>query len=124
MSVTPAAYRTIPIPPAPQNQGLTTKTFTLPPLDGSLTITEIYDFHLKNSADHPLFIFPEEDGTERVIKWGEAVRAIHRAGRIVQSHFDLQRQPGSQPPIVAILSAAGKLCQFCILPQMLRFCFG
>lgn len=111
------SYKIVPIPPFPQTQGLTTKTFTLPPLDGSMTMPEIYDFHLKSSPDHPLFVFPEDDGTERVINWAEAVRAFHRAGHIVHSHFDLKRQEGSPPPIVAILSAAGLLTYHIIRAQ-------
>ncbi|KAJ3481757.1 hypothetical protein NLI96_g7439 [Meripilus lineatus] len=114
------SYKIVPIPPFPQTQGLTTKTFTLPPLDGSMTMPEIYDFHLKSSPDHPLFVFPEDDGTERVINWAEAVRAFHRAGHIVHSHFDLKRQEGSPPPIVAILSAADLITYYTTFVGILR----
>lgn len=103
----PNDYKTLPIPLVPQTQSLTSTTFRVPPLDGSLTVPEIHDWHLENSPNHPLFEYAEDDGAIRSITWAEAVRAIHRAGRIVQK--DLQHD-GSKVPIIAIVAASGMSC--------------
>lgn len=88
------------------NQGLSSSTFTVPPLhNGSLSFSEIQDWHYKNSPDHPLFVYATEDGQTSTITWSSAVMAIHRAARIV---CDLvERNPVSSPakPVIAILMA-------------------
>ena len=100
----PNNYKTLPIPPLPQTQCLTSTTFRVPPLDGSLTVPEIHDWHLENSPHHPLFQFAEDEGSVRTVRWAEAVRAFHRAGRIVQKDV---RNDGTSVPIVAIVAASG-----------------
>lgn len=79
--------------------------FIPPPLDGSLTIPEIYDFHYSNNPDHPLFIY--DDGGVQTIPWRQAVKAIHRAARMVQGIHIPHVQIGSEPPVVAILAVIG-----------------
>ncbi|KAJ7244352.1 hypothetical protein C8J57DRAFT_1725733 [Mycena rebaudengoi] len=51
------------LPPPPQTQALSSSTFTSPPLDGCLTIAEIYDWHFKNTPHHRLFVFAQKDDT-------------------------------------------------------------
>lgn len=98
-------------PSLPPTQAQSSPTFRLPPLDGSLTIFEIYDWHMRNTPNHPLFLYRDIDGLNKSILWPDAVKAIHRAAK----HFRLalgytvDSPPASGPetPIVAILAAAG-----------------
>jgi hypothetical protein len=95
------------LPAPPPTQGLQSKTFRPPPLDGSLTLPEIYDWHLENTPDHRLFIFSDDNQNTRTIHWPEAVRAVYNGVRYLQNTIDLK--PNSETvPIVAILAAEGK----------------
>lgn len=95
------------IPPAPQTQALSSKTFSRPPLDGSLSLPEIFDWHLEHSKEHRLFIFLQENGDIREILWPEAVRAVHVGARIVRQIMNWKA--GMQKtPVVAILAASGE----------------
>lgn len=74
-----------------------------------MTIPEIYDWHLLNSPNHPLFVYDDEEGAEHIINWGTAVRAVHRAGRIIQSRVECA---DVKSPIVAILASSGTYLLF------------
>jgi hypothetical protein len=96
----------------PQAHALTSTTFRLPPLDGSLTIPEVYDWHLIHNPDHVLWIHSSggaiDDRTEITLKQG--VHAIHRAARLLTEHLS---QKGLQPatrdaPVIALFAATGK----------------
>jgi hypothetical protein len=103
---------TLPLPLPPQTQALTSTTFKPPPLDGSLTIPEIYDWIFHNTPNHPAFIFADGPNSTRTILWSEAVRAIHRAGRIILSRLKSDSESPkvlSARPVIAILASAGKL---------------
>ena len=95
------------VPSPPPTQALSSKTFVPPPLDGSITLPELFEWHLVHSPNHPLFMFSRENGDVRTIFWPEAVRAIHTGARLVRKA--LGWQPGlKNPPVVAILAAAGR----------------
>ncbi|OBZ79958.1 L-aminoadipate-semialdehyde dehydrogenase large subunit [Grifola frondosa] len=95
----------MPFPVPPQTQALNSKTFKPPPLDGSLTFPELYDWHYHNTPDHPIFIYADGQGAEHTILWPEAVRAVHQVGRILHKRIGPVK-PGSDRQIVAILTAA------------------
>lgn len=100
-----------PLPSPTQKHGVSSATFEQPPVDGSLMIPEIYDWHASHSPEHPLFIYPEDDGHIEMITWAIATRAIHSAGRWLLS---LVRNTAFAPnvntrPLVAILANAGTL---------------
>ena len=97
----------LPIPPVPNSQGLSSKTFKVPPLDGSLTLPEIWDWHLENSPDHPVFVYREDDGAERTIYMRDAIYAVHRAGRILLNR--LPQSVADNRPVIAILAVTGEL---------------
>lgn len=99
-------YKNIPIPPPPATQALDSKTFKPPPMDGSLTVPELFDWHLQNTPDHPLFVYSDEHGKEHVILWPQGVRAIHNSARIV---MDRVKPRASEVPVIAILAASGKM---------------
>lgn len=106
-TLNPDLYKSLPIPPLPRTQALNSKTFRPPPIDGSLTVPEIYDWHLENSPEHPLFMYSNDDGTSTTIKWSEGVKAIHRAGRLIQRLTGCQSP--AKVPILAILANTGIL---------------
>jgi len=97
------------IPLPPKTQALSSSTFTLPPLNGTLTPPELYDFHLQYSPNHPFFVYTKSGSTHTIL-WSKAVRSAHRAGRIVQSRLeDGKTNPPSCRPIVSILALSGML---------------
>ena len=100
-------YIDLPIPLPPRTQALNCTTFALPPLDGTLTLPEIYDFHLQHSPNHQLFVYADRSGLNHTILWSKAVRSIHRAGHIVQSRLNDGLVKPSCKPIVAILALSG-----------------
>ncbi|EGN97840.1 hypothetical protein SERLA73DRAFT_109083 [Serpula lacrymans var. lacrymans S7.3] len=112
----------LPIPDHPKTQCLDSKTFVTPVLNGSLTIPEIYDEHLRNSSEHPLFIYPRSaDGTLRTILWPEAVYAIRRAGLLTLSRIKASQDsvPPSYNPTVAILASSDHISFFAVIMGMI-----
>lgn len=110
VSTDPDTYQNLPFPPLPQTQGHKCATFKLPPLDGSLSVPEIYDWHAEHSSEHPLFEFAEDDGTVQAITWKEGNKGVHRAGWYTKRLLDEGQSVGSgsgERPIVAILASAG-----------------
>ena len=99
-------YIVLPIPPLPNTQALESDTFRCPPLDGSFSLPEIYDWHYHNTPDHPLFVFADEANDNNFILWPQAVRAVHEAGRIVRSQVPRDDKQCSAP-VVAIVAAVG-----------------
>lgn len=99
------------IPAPPQSQALQSKTFRPPPLDGSLTLSQIYDWHYKHTPDHRLFIFADDDNNIRSIHWPEGVRAIYNGVRYLQSNTDLKSESGIAP-VVGILGMTGEYSNF------------
>ncbi|THH28009.1 hypothetical protein EUX98_g6169 [Antrodiella citrinella] len=105
----PDKYKTIPWPPLPPSQALNSKTFRLPPLDGTLNVPELYDWHLEHTPNHPIFVYADDEGKEKLMYWPEASRAVHRAGRLVRSRL---RKDGPKRPVVATLCAADTITMF------------
>ncbi|KAJ3522383.1 hypothetical protein NM688_g8882 [Phlebia brevispora] len=117
-NVIPDRFKQLPIEAPPRTQILTSATFQAPPLDGSLTLPEIYDWHAEHSPEHPLFVYGNEEGPVHTITWAEAVRGIHRAGRIVRDavipvHTD-------SVPVVAILANSEPISYFTTLVGIMR----
>lgn len=102
----------LPIPLLRQVHGLTSTTFRPPPLDGSLTVGEAYDFHWKNSPDHPVIAYTEDDGSLKEVVWKDYIAAIHRAGNYVNKAFGIENASPSTHT-VAILASVGGLISVC-----------
>ncbi|EIN09240.1 acetyl-CoA synthetase-like protein [Punctularia strigosozonata HHB-11173 SS5] len=109
-------FRTIPFSPPPETQGLSSATFSVPPLDGSFTILQCYDWHASNSSQHPLFVYAENDLTTKTLYWADVVHASHRAGRIVSDHVGVK----SKKPVVAILAGADMITYFTCCVGIMR----
>jgi hypothetical protein len=93
----------------PKTQALNSETFQVPQAlaDDSLSLPELFDWHLENSPRHPLFMFEDGPGSIRTIFWPEAVRAMHRAAYRVSSTVKDNASSRSYMPTIAILAATG-----------------
>ncbi|KAJ8690362.1 hypothetical protein PTI98_011791 [Pleurotus ostreatus] len=111
----------LPYPPVPKTQALSSLTFKPPPLDGSLTIPEFYDWHYHNSPEHPVLIFPEEDGRQRTVKWAETTQAIHTCARILQRTISAEQ--GAET-IVGIFAASDTITYFTLIAATFRAGFA
>ncbi|KAF8488261.1 acetyl-CoA synthetase-like protein [Gautieria morchelliformis] len=103
-------------------QGVDSTTFTPPPLDGSLTIPEIYEAQAKNSPNHPLFVFAEAPRQIRTVFYPEGVQAIRNAARIVESHYSRckdqyisQKQTNDLGPTFGILAITDTISYSCLI---------
>lgn len=105
-NIDPNTLKFLPIVSPPKTQALATTTFTPPPLDGSLTIAEMWDWHAEHSPEHTLFEYSDDDGKITSIKWPEATRAMHRGGRIVRDLAEAHPAATGRKPIVAILASS------------------
>lgn len=92
-----------------------TTTFKLPEdfVEAKVPLPVVWDFHLKNSAEHPLFVYPGEDESIKTITWGDAVKAMHRAGRLVDTQLQSagitnDSVTDGKPLVVAILANLGE----------------
>ena len=111
-------YPLIPV----RTQGLSYKTFKVPPLDGSLCFAQQFDWQAENSPDHPLFEYVNDDGTPVSINYATAQYAVHRGARSV---LNALKEAGvlksKDRPVVAILAASGKHCisyeKYCTLKR-------
>lgn len=102
----------LPIGAVPNTQGLNSKTFHVPPLDGSVSFVELHDWHYHNSPKHPVFSYADPESNHvREILWEELVPAIHRAGKYVSSLFTFQVPiiAEEDAPVVAIFAISGLL---------------
>ncbi|KIY43199.1 acetyl-CoA synthetase-like protein [Fistulina hepatica ATCC 64428] len=92
--------------------------FHRPPLDGSLTIPQKYDWHYEHNRDHPVFYFQVGDGRSGVIKdvvlnYGHLVPAAHQAGWYVSRMTGVSIQSiGVKKPVIGIMAASDAITLF------------
>ncbi|GJE91046.1 acetyl-CoA synthetase-like protein [Phanerochaete sordida] len=109
------------LPALPRTQALTSTTFTPPPLDGSLSVPEAYDWHYEHSPHHPLFIYSDDEGSATTIYWPDASMAVHRAGRVALSIARERPSPlGTGRPIFAILAGNESITYFTLMTGICR----
>ncbi|KAJ7367487.1 hypothetical protein DFH08DRAFT_677095 [Mycena albidolilacea] len=108
-----------PIPAPPRTQALSSPTFIPPPLDGTLTIAQLYDWHFHNSPRHRLFVYPLADGSTRTIFLSEAIRAAYVGSTILRQRFGWL--PGTDSkPVVSILAPSETITYFILFLSCLR----
>ena len=95
------------VPPAPNTQALSSSTFQLPPLDGSLTFPELYDWHGVHNPKHRLFVFARSDGSVREILLPEAAHAIHVGARIIAERMGTNVDT-EDSAVIGIVAPSGK----------------
>ena len=86
-------------------QALDSTTFRAPPLDGSLSMPQIYDLHAEQSKDHPFFVYEDSSENKRHVTYGDFKKATHRAARILQLYA---KECMKESPVFAVLAAAGE----------------
>jgi hypothetical protein len=82
--------------------------FTPPPLDASLTIPEIYDFHYRVNPDHHVFVYPHAHGGLKYLNYSHVIPAADRAARFIANttNRDFNSDVSASSPI-AILATSG-----------------
>ncbi|KDQ07664.1 hypothetical protein BOTBODRAFT_139808 [Botryobasidium botryosum FD-172 SS1] len=111
----------LPLPPTPQGVG--SKTFTPPLLDGSITFPQMIDHHLELSPKHPFFRFkPTASSSSNYddLLWGDVARAIHRAARFIREHATSALTDPTSVPVIAVLSAADPVTYFTFTHGVIR----
>ncbi|KAF9809322.1 hypothetical protein IEO21_07451 [Rhodonia placenta] len=93
------------LPIVPQIHGISCSTFKMPPLGGSLTLPELYEWHVEHCPEHPLFVFAQEDGSIRKLCWPEVLRAVYTGVKIIRDRTHWQAGM-TKAPVVAILSSS------------------
>jgi hypothetical protein len=88
----------------------TQAAWVCPPVDGSLTIPEIFDWHHEHNPQHPFFVYADDEGSLKYITMKEAVHAMHQAARHYTAHFSSLGHPPSirGAPAIAIFAASGE----------------
>ncbi|KAJ6583069.1 hypothetical protein DFH09DRAFT_978909 [Mycena vulgaris] len=109
----------LPLPPVPQTQAIYSPTFKPPPLDGSLTMPQIYDWHFQHTANHRLFVYAQGDGTIRTIYWPEAMHAVYVGAKILRDRFHWVAGM-VDTPIVSILASSDTIPYFTLLMSCFR----
>ncbi|KAJ8073162.1 hypothetical protein PM082_020031 [Marasmius tenuissimus] len=97
--------------------------FHRPPLDGSLSIAEIYDWHRENNPHHPIFVYAAGTHDEDVNKvtYSQFSDAYHRAGSLLAGVFDIDPNGARDDyPVVAILSTADTITTYTVIVGLLR----
>ena len=106
------AVMLLPTDAFPCPQAKTSKTFKVPPLDGSLLFHELIEYNAEQSPDHPLYVYDTVEGDVRTVTWKAAVSGFRRATQIaISSLSDLQRDPNAAP-VVGILANSGDYERF------------
>ncbi|KAH9912112.1 acetyl-CoA synthetase-like protein [Fomitopsis serialis] len=108
------------LPPHPHTQGHSCATFKIPPLDGSLTFPQMFDFHEQHSADHRLFVYAGQDGAVNTVNWSRASVAIRRAAILVTECMSHKYHPAHEIPVVAILSASDAIPYATLMMGIMR----
>ncbi|KAK0444273.1 uncharacterized protein EV420DRAFT_1277509 [Desarmillaria tabescens] len=89
-------------PSTPPSQARASHTFVPPPLDGSLSLPEIYDYNAIHSPDHLVFVYDDDNDGVKKLVWSELGQAMHRAASVVRRN--LKEQHRSTSTVVAILA--------------------
>ncbi|TFY76506.1 hypothetical protein EWM64_g7507 [Hericium alpestre] len=105
-----------PLSPPPATQALTSSTFRAPPLDKSLTIPELCDWHFVHSPNHTLFSYADPNGTVKDIHWAEAVRAIRRGALFARiklgSDAGQSGQAAADKPVIGVFATTDSITYY------------
>lgn len=87
-----------------------------PPLDGSLTIPEVIDFHSKHNPELPIYVFSPEGSDEIVqVSYLEFARACDRVAHLLRPH-----RSGEDKQVVAFIALADTLVYQAVTIGMMR----
>ena len=91
-----------------------------PPLDGSITIPELLDFHYAHNAERPMYVF-SPDGTDEIIEvsYLEFGRACDRVAYALRPQPDLDVL-GQEKQVVAFIALADTIVYQAVTVGMMR----
>ena len=96
------------LPPVPKlRDQAATATFSQPPLDGSLSTAEIYEWHAQYSPHHPAFQYLDDDKTIKTITFSDALQAIYRGGWLLRAAMEKVPQATGKRPVIAVVALSG-----------------
>lgn len=115
-------------PPVPTPQGVNSKTFVAPPIDGSLTVPQVFDFNAEHSPNHPWAVYekladaesselPEHDNLDH-ITYKQLQRGIHRVAKLIETST-ATRDPTAST-VVGILALADTVTYFSLVQGIIR----
>ncbi|EPS94264.1 hypothetical protein FOMPIDRAFT_1055251 [Fomitopsis schrenkii] len=109
-------------PPLPRVHALSSTTFESPPIENtSLTLPELFEWHLEHSPNHRLFVFLTSDGTIRTITWAQEVRAMYRGAGIIHSRLAvITSESSAEPPVVAIIAPSDAIPYYTTIVSIIR----
>lgn len=81
--------------------------YQAPPLDGSLTVPQIYDWHYNHNPNHPVFVYADSSGSVSSHSFADVVPAAHRAARQIAAVTHIDVDDSSARKTVAILATSG-----------------
>lgn len=115
-------------PPVPTPQGANSKTFVAPPVDGSLSVPQVFDFNAEHSPDYPFCVYeklPDTESSELASKdnlehitYKQLQRGIHRVSRLVKS--TTATATPSTSTVVGILALADTVTYFSLVQGIIR----
>lgn len=99
-------------PQAVTIQGQNITTFCAPPLDGSLALPEMYEWHLCRSPNHPVFKYLIEDNVLGTIFWSDVSLSIRRVAKMVHQLMPKNtkdpKEGCDETQVIAIVADSGK----------------
>ncbi|KAJ8081122.1 putative NRPS-like protein biosynthetic cluster [Marasmius tenuissimus] len=100
----------------------TTRNFKIPPLDGSLTLPEIYDWHFVHNPNKTVFVYESEPVGYTHIAYREIIPASHRAAEWIasRSSINLNGDGMDTIPPVAIIATTDTITHFCAQLGLLK----
>ncbi|KIK57260.1 hypothetical protein GYMLUDRAFT_766757 [Collybiopsis luxurians FD-317 M1] len=112
----------------PTLQGSQSATFHRPPLDGSLTVPELFAWHSHHSPKHPVFVYSADDENQetRAICYPEVYKAIGVAARIVKNSFKISNEhlrEGNGAPVIGILAIADTISYYTFILGVMHLGF-
>ncbi|KZV70075.1 acetyl-CoA synthetase-like protein [Peniophora sp. CONT] len=69
-------------------QGASDRSYCRPPLDGSLTIPELYLHQALHTPERTVFVYADEYHTRQDVTYSDTAQAMNRAAKIVLDHLD------------------------------------
>ncbi len=93
-------------------QGFNHATFSSPPVDGSLSIPELFDYNGLHSPDHPAFVYSDKS-VRRTITWSHASRAVNRAASFIRQQVEQNGPHNDRSIVIAILANLGTSYSTC-----------
>ncbi|THU97218.1 acetyl-CoA synthetase-like protein [Dendrothele bispora CBS 962.96] len=89
-----ATVTTLALPPIPRTQAVSPSntTFAAPPLNDSISVLQMLDWHYDHSSSHPFFIYAQSDvppsskgSAIRTITWKETVEAVYTGAKLIRN---------------------------------------